>query len=113
MLQHIIRGSALQRFNGQFLPHNSGQEDERNIAKALSDNTQGRQTVENGQQIVGQDQINAAILQSLDEIRFRIDQFNAAIRPVLFEFFPDQLSIDGTILQMQKVQCISHVNLPQ
>ena len=104
VLQDVVGGADLERFDRHLLAERSGDEDERHLGASLTRELQRRQAVEGGQREVGEDQIEAACRERGVEIVPGVDPRHLAGDAVVLEQGANQLGVVGVVLEVQNAQ---------
>ena len=105
ILQDVISGAALQRFDGAFLAERAGDEDEGHVRGLLKDELECREPVEAGQRVICEHQIGRRIAaQGFHEFLFRPDMSPVDGHFVARELEPNQLGIVRIVLEQDETQ---------
>src|SRR5688572_9099512 len=101
MLQHIIRGATLERFDGHLFAKRTGDENERYFGKSLFRNREGGQSVERRQTVIGKNNVRSLVVQRLNELGLALDALRLVIQTSLAQLAVDQDGVTAVVFHQQ------------
>ena len=106
VLQNVVGRAVSEGFDGRFLPQSAGDEDEGNGGVPLSDDGQGRHSVEAGQGEIGEDQVEVIFLQGCEEILPGVNDPYVAAESLCIKGRLDEFGILRVVLEMKDMQVL-------
>lgn len=107
LLDHVIACAAGQRLYRQLLGERTGDEDEGRLRDPLARQRKGSVAVESGQHVIGQDDIEGAILDRLDEGIAGPQALGLEVEASPLQLCADQLRIKRTVLKHEDAQALA------
>ncbi len=101
LLDHVVARAAGQRLHREFLGQGAGDEDEGHLGPARVGQGQRGIAVETGQHVVGEDHVEVADLQRLDEAFSRPHPLRLYGQPRALELGTDQFGVQRAVFQHQ------------
>ena len=107
LLHHIVACAAGQGLHGQLFGQGAGDEDERRVRDALARQRKGGIAIESGQYVVGQDDVEGAIVDRLDERIAGPQPLGLEVEACALQLCADQLRVKRAVLQHEDAQALT------
>lgn len=112
LLEHVVRRTALQRFDREIFPHRAGNEDEWDQRPLLLGDLQGGEAIKRRKRVIRQDNVDFLLFDRPEKRLLRVHLPDLVRDPSLGEFRLDELAVQGVVFEVQDPQRIMHGSLP-
>jgi hypothetical protein len=97
VLQHVVAGAALERFDRPLLAERAGDEDERRVRRPLAREVERLEAVEARQVVVRENEVRLVALEALQEILAAVDALEQVRQAGLAEGVLDEFGVRDVV----------------
>ena len=104
VLDHIVRRPVFQRFDCVVFTDGAGEENKRRGGPDPTSQGQSAETAEPGNGKIGENEVESAPVEGVDEFILGVDALDLTIGPLLLERGGDELGVFEVVLQMEETE---------
>jgi hypothetical protein len=108
MLEDVVRGSPLHHVDGKLFDQRTGDKYEWNFRTQLMRQRERRRSVKTRDGVVGYDDVEAALAQSIEKLGAGVDSMSLAGNPTLPKHGGDEFGVGLIVFKMQEAYGILH-----